>query len=123
MTTGRVLINSITIFGKTFIPDDGGVEIMPGGIIKEAVGYQTNGSPIFNEKIKGSELKITVPHESSYDYNAELLNGQTGVVQIIYANSQIKTVKDCAVSSVEESVDGKLTITLPGNAFIDNLTA
>ena len=123
MAKGHVLVNSILIFGKQYIPEDGGVEITPGGIVKEAVGYQTDGSPIFKEMIKGSELKLTIAHDSSFDYNSAILNGQSGIVQIIYSNGQIKTVKDCAVNSVDESNDGKLTISLPGNAFIDNLTA
>lgn len=123
MTIGKVLITSVTIFGKAFIPEDDGVEIMPGGIISEPSGYLTNGSPIPAAKVKGSELKITLAKDSSYDHRKHLLLGQSGIVQIIYKDSSIETFKECMIKDIQESVDGKITITFAGNAFIDTLTA
>jgi hypothetical protein len=120
---GKVLVSTVSIFGKNYSPIDGMVGITPGGIIKESAGIQSDGKNIKAEKLKATELSIKIGYDSTQDYNSEFLLGVEGVVQLLYRDGQIKTITGCAISNVDDADDGVLTLTMTCDAFIDNLTA
>jgi hypothetical protein len=120
---GKSSVISVEIFGKSYLPVDGVLPITPGGIVKESAGVEANGKNIPVEKIKATELTVKIGYDSSFDYNSVFLQGTTGVISIIYRDSQIKTITGCSVSEVNDPDDGTLEIKFTCDAFIDNLTA
>lgn len=121
--TGKVLVSTVSIFGKSYSPIDGMVAITPGGIIKESAGILPSGKNVKAEKMKATELTVKIAYDSTFNYNAEFLEGAEGVVQLIYKDGQVKTISGCSVSEVTDADDGTLEIKFTCDAFIDNLTA